>query len=179
MKFMQETAVWLSLVIWCSRANKKFFTKSPSVYKTHCMTHDIRALTREWFELVWNQRDESAIARIASPQIISHGLGEDRAPAQGFDLFLQFRRSILSAFPDIRMTVADVLVEGDKSAVRLSFTGTHTGNGIGIPPTGRRFTASAIIIIRWKDGKAVEAWNEFDAAAMMQQLQAPAAKLRP
>jgi predicted ester cyclase len=105
-------------------------------------------------------------------------LSEDSRPSQGFDQFKRFRQGILSAFPDMRVRVEDVLVDGEKSAVRLSFFGTHTGDGIGVPPTHRRFVASAIVIIRWQDGKIIEAWNEFDAAGMMRQLQAPGVTLR-
>jgi steroid delta-isomerase-like uncharacterized protein len=143
------------------------------------MTQDVRALSREWFEQVWNRRDESAIARLASSQVICHGLGEDRQPVQGLDQFLRFRRAFLSAFPDVKVQVGDILVDGDKAAIRFTITGTHTGEGIGLPPTGRGFTASAMVICRWQNGQVVEAWNEFDAAGMMQQLQSPQAKLRP
>ena len=142
------------------------------------MSQDVGALSREWFELVWNRRDESAIARLASAQAMTQGLTEDGQPAQGLDSFQRFRQGILSAFPDLEVRVEDVLVDREKTAVRLSFSGTHTGNGIGVPPTSRRFVASAIVILRWQDGKVVEAWNEFDAAGMMRQLQSPAAMLR-
>jgi predicted ester cyclase len=105
-------------------------------------------------------------------------LSEDGQPVRGFDLFSVFRKAFLAAFPDIKVNVDDVLVEGEKSAVRLTFSGTHTGDGIGVPATGRRFVSSAIVIMRWQDGKIVEGWNEFDAAGMMRQLQAREAKLR-
>jgi len=142
------------------------------------MSHDIGALSRQWFESVWNRRDESAIDRLASPQAVTQGLTEDGQPSHGLDHFKRFRQGFLSAFPDLKIDVEDVLVDREKSAVRLSFSGTHTGDGIGVPPTGRRFISSAIVIFRWQDGKVVEAWNEFDAAGMMRQLQAPAAMLR-
>jgi predicted ester cyclase len=142
------------------------------------MSHDIGALSREWFEFVWNRRDDSAIARLASPQAVIQGLTEDGQPAQGLGPFKRFRQGILSAFPDLEVRVEDVLVDGTKTAVRLSLAGTHTGDGIGVPATGRRFVASAIVLLRWQDGKVIEAWNEFDAAGMMRQLQAPAAMLR-
>jgi steroid delta-isomerase-like uncharacterized protein len=154
------------------------FERMPQNNASSLMIHDIRALSREWFESVWNQRDDSAIARLASPGVVCLGLGEDRQPAHGFDQFKRFRQGILSAFPDLKVDVQDVLVDGDKSAVRLSFTGTHTGDGIGVPPSSRTFVASAIVILRWQDGRIIEAWNEFDAAGMMRQLQTPSAKLR-
>ena len=141
------------------------------------MAYDIGALSREWFEVVWNRRDETGIARLASPAVKSYGLGEDGKPAIGVDQFIQFRRAFLSAFPDLKINVDDVLVDGNKTAIRLTFFGTHTGDGIGIPPTGRHFTSTAMVVVHWQDGKIVEAWNQFDAMGMMRQLQAPAAKL--
>jgi steroid delta-isomerase-like uncharacterized protein len=143
------------------------------------MAKDIRALSREWFEVVWNNRDDSGIERLAAPDVIVNGLDESGKPVIGTQLFRKFRAAFLSAFPDIHIDVEDVMVEGDKTAVRLRFSGTHTGQGIGIPPTGNPFTATAIVIIRWREGKIAESWNEFDAAGMTRQLQAPAAKLRP
>lgn len=143
------------------------------------MKTDNKALSYEWFEYVWNKKDDSAVTRLASPRLICHGLSEDPQPTQTVDAFLRFRQGLLSAFPDIFVRVEDVLVDGDKTAIRLTFSGTHTCDGIGIPPTNRRFTATAIVIGIWKDGKVVESWNEFDAAGMMRQLQAPTAQLRP
>jgi predicted ester cyclase len=143
------------------------------------MAHDLRQLSREWFEQVWNHRDESTIRRLADPQVRYQGLGENGGVAVGYDQLMQFRAALLSAFPDLRCNVEDVLVDGDKSAVRVVLTGTHTGEGIGIPPTGQPITATGIVILRWQDGRIVEGWNEFDAAGMQRQLHAPTCKLRP
>jgi predicted ester cyclase len=143
------------------------------------MTHDIRKLSRDWFEIVWNRKDDSGIEKMAASDVIVHGLDERGKPRKGTEFFRKFRRGFLSAFPDIHVDVEDVLVEGDKSAVRITFTGTHTGEGIGMPPTRLKFVSTAIAIMKWRDGKIAEAWNEFDAAGMMWQLQAPVAKLRP
>jgi steroid delta-isomerase-like uncharacterized protein len=143
------------------------------------MPHDIRKLSRDWFEIVWNRKDDSGIEKLAASDVIVHGLDESGKPQKGTELFRKFRRGFLSAFPDIHVDVEDVLVEGDKTAVRIKFSGTHTGEGIGMPPTRRKFVATAIVIIQWRDGKIAESWNEFDAAGMMRQLEAPVARLRP
>jgi predicted ester cyclase len=142
------------------------------------MAHDLRFLSREWFEEVWNQRSAAAIDQLAASDVIIHGLTEDREPARGTGAFKQFWKSFLSAFPDLKVTVEDVLLEGDKTAIRIAFGGTHSGEGIGIAATNRRFNSTAIIIVLWREGKIAESWNEFDAAGMMRQLQAPAAQLR-
>ena len=136
---------------------------------------DLRALSRRWFEEVWNQGREATIDELLVSDVVAQGLNEGGKTMRGPDGFRQFYRPFKSAFPDLRVTVEDVLVEGDKSAVRLSFTGTHTGQGIGVPPTGRPFRSTAIVMLQWRGGRIVEGWNEFDAAGMMAQLQPPAA----
>jgi len=134
---------------------------------------DIRSLSRRWFEEVWNQGREATIEELLLPETILYGVGEGGRELRGPDGFREFYRRFRSAFPDLRVVVEDVLADGDRTAVRLSFTGTHTGAGLGVPPTGRSFSSTAIVIIRWRDGRAVEGWNQFDAAGMMAQLNAP------
>jgi predicted ester cyclase len=67
-----------------------------------------------------------------------------------------------------------VIAEGDKTVVRIRFTGKHTGDGLGIAPTGNNVSVTGLVMMRWRGEKIVEAWNEFDAAGMLQQLQGPA-----
>jgi steroid delta-isomerase-like uncharacterized protein len=142
------------------------------------MPNDIRQLSRDWYERVWNQRDKSAITELASSNVMCQGLSEDGLPVYGLELFYRFHTAFLSAFPDLKLVVEDVLVEGDKSCTRLTFSGTHLGEGVGVPATGQRFVSTAIVIMRWQNGQIIEGWNEFDAAGMMRQLQAPTATLR-
>jgi len=138
--------------------------------------HDLRALSRRWFDEVWNQGRDQTIDELAAPDAAIHGLGEGGRQMSSPAEFRKFYHLFRSAFPDMRVEVNDVLLDvgGDKTAVRITFTGTHTGSGLGLPPTGRPFRATAIILARWRDGRMVEAWNEFDAAGMMQQLTGPA-----
>ena len=69
--------------------------------------------------------------------------------------------------------VEDVLADGERSVIRLSFNGTHRGEGLGVAPTGRSFQSTAIVILHWRGAQIVEAWNEFDAAGMLRQLTSP------
>lgn len=137
------------------------------------MSQDNKALTRRWFEEVWNNRRHQAIAELAHPNVTAYGLAEG-ATAVGIDQFIPFYERFLATFPDMYIKVEDVIGEGDKTAVRLTATGTHTGDAMGLAPTNRKVTFSGIILTRWKDGKIIEAWNEFDAWGMMQQLTGPA-----
>lgn len=86
------------------------------------------------------------------------------------DGFKQLGQVLLSAFTGSTSTVEDMIVEGDKVVSRLTFRGSHTGDLMGIPSTGKSVTISEIIIDRVADGKIVESWRLFDQMAMMQQL---------
>ena len=77
---------------------------------------------------------------------------------------------LLGAFSGSTSTVEDMIAEGDKVVSRLTFRGTHTGEMMGIPPTGKSVRMSEIIIDRLADGKIVESWRLFDQMGMMQQL---------
>jgi steroid delta-isomerase-like uncharacterized protein len=76
-----------------------------------------------------------------------------------------------SAFPDLKVTVDDIVAEGDKVVIRQTWTGTHTGGEfMGVPPTGRSVSVGVIDIIRVADGKFAEHWGQMDSMAMLQQL---------
>jgi steroid delta-isomerase-like uncharacterized protein len=83
----------------------------------------------------------------------------------------QMFRMYWAAFPDLRMEVEDVLVSGDKGVARVRATGTHQGEFMGMPATGKSVDVQLIDIIRFgEDGLAREHWGVFDALGMMQQL---------
>ena len=84
---------------------------------------------------------------------------------------LEFFRLQRAAFPDMRLDPEDVLPSGDKVVARARMTGTHQGELMGLPATGRRVDVQLIDIIRFgEDGLAHEHWGVFDLMALMQQL---------
>jgi len=133
------------------------------------MAADYKALTRRWFEEVWNQRRTDTIADLLSPNVISHGLGEGKR-TMGTVEFRKFHEQFSGAFPDIRVIIDEVIGEGNVTAVRFRCEATHRGDHLGMKATGRPVQFSGMCMIHWNDGKIVEAWNEYDAAGMMQQL---------
>jgi predicted ester cyclase len=137
---------------------------------------DNKALTRRWFEEVWNKRREETIDEMIGPGGIIHGLADGGEDLPGPGEFKRFYRQFRSGFPDLRVTVDQVIAEGDVTAARFTAYGTHAGDGLGIKATGRPVRFGALVMARWKDGKIVEAWNEFDAAGLMRQVTAPAAQ---
>ena len=76
----------------------------------------------------------------------------------------------LQVFSDFEHHIEDMIAEGDKVVTRITTVGTHTGELLGIPPTGKRVTMRGIAIHRIKDGKLVEHWAQFDALGLLQQL---------
>lgn len=74
------------------------------------------------------------------------------------------------AFPDFRMTIEDLIQEGDKVVIRARASGTHEGEFMGIPATGNKFDVALIDIIEFRSGKALTHWGVMDMAGMMEQL---------
>jgi steroid delta-isomerase-like uncharacterized protein len=134
------------------------------------MAADLKQLSRRWFEEVWNQGSDRAIDELLAPDGIAHGLGGGGKSLQGPQHFREFWRRFRGAFPDLRVRVEDVIAEGDKTAVRFSFEGTHAGDHLGLPRTHKKVLATAMSFIRWRDGKIIEGWNEFDESGMLRQL---------
>jgi predicted ester cyclase len=80
-----------------------------------------------------------------------------------------------AVFPGYWLETQDVLADGDEIAVRMMIHGTHQGELMGIPPTGKTVTFEGIIIYRLADGKIVEHWMQVDTTSMLQQIGATAA----
>jgi steroid delta-isomerase-like uncharacterized protein len=91
-------------------------------------------------------------------------------PTEGPESFRQTLAMFRGAFPDVRSTIDDLIVEGDRVVVRTHWQGTHRGDFFGIQPTGKAFTITGIDILRVVDGKVVEHWGNEDDLGMMQQL---------
>jgi predicted ester cyclase len=77
---------------------------------------------------------------------------------------------VTSAFADSKTSVDVILAEGDLVAAMVTASGTHTGEFMGMPPTGKSFTMREFHIVRCRDGKVVEHWGLEDSLSMLQQL---------
>jgi steroid delta-isomerase-like uncharacterized protein len=124
-------------------------------------------LNVRWIE-AFNERDWPAEAGYRTDDYVAHMQG---APgpldSQGWAGFLGL---FATAFPDGRIVVEDAIGEGDMIASRWVMTGTHKGDFLGVPATGRPVTMNGIDFSRITDGKIAEHWAEFDVAGVMQQI---------
>ncbi|MEW2352386.1 ester cyclase [Spirillospora sp. NPDC029432] len=90
--------------------------------------------------------------------------------ATGAEAMKEVLAVLLRAFPDLRVTVEDVIAEGDRVASRNTVTGTHRGEYMGLPPTGRTVTYREVVIARFEDGRVAETWAVVDVLAQLRQL---------
>ena len=127
-----------------------------------------KALVRRLYEEIINRGNLAPVDELLAPD---YKEGNALAGPQGFT---QFISRIGAAFPDLHITIEDMIAEGDKVAARLTVTGTHDGPMSGpmgdVPPTGKRATWTGIDIIRVEGGKIAQRHSERDLLAMMQQL---------
>ena len=130
-----------------------------------------KALIRRWFEEVWNKGRADAIAEMLSEDAVVNGLSDDAAkPLRGPVDFLPFHSKFREAFPEMKVVVEDVIAEGDKVAARCSVQGKHEGDSLGFKATGTTAEFDGIAIVRIRNGKFVESWNNFDFMRMFKQL---------
>ena len=130
-----------------------------------------KALVRRWFEEVWNKGRAEAIEEMFAADGIAHGLSYDAEnPLQGPADFKPFHATFRGAFPDIEVIVEDLIAEDDKVAVRCSVRGKHTGDHLGVAASNAPVDFTGVSIVRIKDGKIVEAWNNFDFMRMNRQI---------
>jgi steroid delta-isomerase-like uncharacterized protein len=131
------------------------------------MSEANKTIVRRWFEEVWNQGRTETIDALFAPNARAHGLGDLPPGPEGFKPFhAAFRR----AFPDIRITLDDVIAEGDLVAYRFTATGTHRGDGLGFAATNRGTEFTGMGFARVRNGQLVEGWNNYDQLSMFQQL---------
>ncbi len=131
-------------------------------------TEDNKALMRCFLEEVFNKKNLAAIDEFIAPNHVDHTLPPfmpttPEGTKQAIGMFL-------TAFPDVHLTVEDMIADGDKVVTRYTSRGAQKGVFMGIPPTGKQMTVSSIIIARIADGKIVEEWGLDDQMGMLQQL---------
>ena len=123
---------------------------------------------RKWVDGL-NRGDVSTADEAFAANCIIHINGSPE-PNLTRDGFKQMVTGLLAAFSDLRFTLEDQIVAGDKVAIRWSAAGTHNGPLGDIPATGRQIKISGLILDRVVDGKVAERWELWDQMAMLQQL---------
>jgi len=127
-----------------------------------------KALLRRFYEELWSQGDLEAIPELVAEDFVDHHPLPGAPPGrEGLAALVTRWRT---AFPDMRETVEDLISEGDKVVGRFTMRGIHSGEFMGVPPTGRSVTMSGIDIVRVAGGKIAELWYGEHLLELMQQL---------
>jgi steroid delta-isomerase-like uncharacterized protein len=130
-------------------------------------TEENKAFARRSWEIV-NQRDPDLIEEFYLPDFVWHEPDQD---IRGYEQAKQFVSSFFEAFPDITISVDDVIAEGDQAVTRYTIRGTHQGETEEFgPPTEKQMELEGITIHRFEDGKIVEEWERYDNLSVLQQL---------
>src|ERR671910_3595376 len=125
------------------------------------MSEANKAIARRVYEIV-STGDFGRAGEIVDDEAPDNELLPDDPPARLIDTFKETFSEARAGFPDLSITIEDVMAEGDRVAARVTMRGTHRGEYQGIAPTGKRVEVSAMDMFRIANGKIVEHWAHAD-----------------
>ena len=128
-------------------------------------TDDNKALVQRFYDEIINQKNLAALDQFVDPNAVNHTVPSGLP--QGSNQFLSMH---LNAFPDVKVTVQDLLADGDKVVALVSINATHQGAFRSLSPTGKPITVMGINIFRIANGKMVEHWGLSDRLGALRQL---------
>lgn len=128
-----------------------------------------KSILRRWIEEGWNGHNVAVADELYAPDFTQTDPSTPM-PVKGIQAIKAYVSGFLTALPDMRFETHDLVAEGDKVVWRFTSTGTHLGTLLGIEPTGKSVAVSGTATFRFSANKIAEAWVNFDALGMLQQL---------
>jgi predicted ester cyclase len=119
---------------------------------------DVKALSRRWLEDGYGRNDASVLEELMPLQMLEESSWREQIAA------------FHGAFPDLTAKVEEQLSEGDRVMTRVTLRGNHTGDLLGLPPTGKRIELTLVELHTWKDGQIADLWNSFHPVLVLAQL---------
>jgi steroid delta-isomerase-like uncharacterized protein len=128
-----------------------------------------KELMRREVEEIFNEGKLELVDEYVAEDFVGHSPAapEDSHGPEGYR---EYVRAARSAFPDLEVTIEDLIAEDDLVCRRTRFTGTHEGEFMGIEPTGNTVDVSGAVIYRIEDDQVAESWGQNDLMGMMEQL---------
>ena len=127
-----------------------------------------KAVVRRSVEEGWNGGNMAVIGECYAAGYVHHDPSQPQV--RDYQGLLHWTGGLASAFPDVQTTIEDLVAEGDKVVKRWMSRGTHQGELMGIPPTGKPITLAGVTIYRLAGGQIVEGWWTYDSLGLLQQL---------
>lgn len=134
----------------------------------HMLEQENEALIRRVYEQIIGQKNLDLVEELYAANVVWHGPGGQEA--RGTDGMRELLKTYLTAFPDLQITIDDLIASGDQIVVRWTGRGTHEGELQGVAPTRKSVELAGTNIARIEDGKIAEEWGNFDQLGMMQQI---------
>jgi len=132
---------------------------------------DILAIQQKFGTAV-NTGQLELLRDVVAADSVDHDPAPDQGP--GPEGYIRLFSSLRTSFPDLVVSVDQLVTDEDKIALAYTITGTHKGEFLGVAPTGRKIRARGVQIARFKDGKLVERWGSSDQLGILQQIGARA-----
>lgn len=132
------------------------------------MSQTPRDVAHRWWQEIWNQRRIEVVEELFAADGIGHLQTGDIVGPAGFRSFFE---AVTAAFPDLQVTVEDLVADGPHVVVRWTTTGTHTGAALGPKPTGRRVIIRGMTWITVRDGRVVEGWDSWNLGGLLRELE--------
>lgn len=133
-------------------------------------TEDNKALARRGFEEVFNQKNVAVLDELVVADFTFHSASRT---IQGREAFKQFLTMFLKAFPDLSLTIEDLIGEGDYVSIRYTYRGTHQATFMGMAPTGKSITVRGLEFLHLANGKVIEEWINEDFLEQLGVVAAP------
>ena len=127
-----------------------------------------KSIVRRWIEEVWNKGNVAVIDEVYAPDYIQHEPAPETVNSS--EALKQYVSTYLTAFPDLNLSIEDLLAEGDKVVWRFKSTGHQNGPFMGLPPTGKTGNITGIVIFRLENSRIVEGWVNLDVLGLLQQV---------
>lgn len=127
-----------------------------------------KALVRQFVEEAQTRHNLEAVDRYLAPDFVDHSVPPGLPPDRG-GVKLQFGM-FLAALPDLEAVIHDQVADEDKVVTRKTLRGTHLGSLFGVPPTGKTIAIDVIDILRVRDGRMTDHWNQVDQLGVLRQL---------
>ena len=143
------------------------------------MSHDNKVIIQRLYEEAWNQRRFELMDLLLSPSHSLHGSPSVSGPAVGPEVYKHVMLLYTAAYPDLCFRIEEMIGEGEKVACYWTMTGTHRGEFLGIPATGKKVSVEGITIHHVTNGKIMDTFAAADNWSLMQQLGAAPAAGQP
>jgi steroid delta-isomerase-like uncharacterized protein len=118
------------------------------------------------YNAVCNEHRFEALGEFVHEDVVVNG------ERQGLTGYADGLQAVVRAFPDFRWQLRHLLVDGDVVAAHFTDTGTHRGEWLGVPATGRRISTREFAFYRWSEGRIAEVWVTADDLEVLEQLRA-------